>query len=471
MSKAWLLLRCSIGVAALATVASIAQAQSVDIMSSPNVVGSGARALGMGGAFIAIADDATAASWNPGGLTQLERPELSLVYDFKWNTEKFSSWSHPEIGGSYDANFNGFNYASAVYPIRRTIAGRNLVVSLNYQRQYDFDRNLDFRYRDMLGLTGGNIAGISSNIKYRQRGQLSSLSPAFGFELTQRLSLGMVLNIWDESLLPENEWEIRLDERRKFHINGVMQPWSWVRFSMKEKYTGFRGINATIGALYRATDRLQFGMVYHTKFSADVNYERRVRIWGGSGSGFTTDRRRQEIVFPSAVGVGVAYRFPNDKLTISMDVTRREWDQFLIHDPRNRQINRRRVSGVSGLPPDQHDIDPVYTVRVGAEYVFVNDKKAFQNILPSVRAGVFYDPEPATNRSDRFFGLGRGNGKPDDYYGISLGAGVLIKDRVNLDLAYVYRWGSGVRRDTFGFSGTDADVRQHTLYLSTVVYF
>ena len=431
----------------------------------------GTRPMGMGGAFVAIADDATAASWNPGGLTQLERPEISLVYDFKWNSEKYSSWSHREIEGAYDTSFNGFNYASGVYPIRRTIAGRNLVLSLNYQRQYDFDRNLNFQYRDVVGLTGGNIAGFRSDIKYRQRGQLSSLSPAFGFELTQRLSMGVVLNVWDESLIPENEWEIQLDERRVFNINGAMNPWSWTRFSMKEKYTGFRGLNATVGALYRATDRLQFGMVYHTKFAADVNYERTVRIWGGSGNGFVTDRRSQEVVFPSAIGFGAAYRFPNDKLTVSMDVTRREWDQFMIHDPNNRQINRRRVSGVTGLPPDQNDVDPIYTVRLGAEYVFVNDKKAIQNLLPSIRAGVFYDPEPSANRPDRFFGLGRGDGKPDDYFGISLGAGVLIKDRVNIDAAYVYRWGDGVRRETFGFSGTDADVTQHTFYISTVIYF
>ena len=36
--------------------------QTVGIASSPNPVGSGARALGMGGAFIGVADDATAAS-------------------------------------------------------------------------------------------------------------------------------------------------------------------------------------------------------------------------------------------------------------------------------------------------------------------------------------------------------------------------------------------------------------------------
>ncbi len=54
----------------------------VEIPSSFNPVGSGARAIGMGGAFIAVADDATAASWNPGGLTQLRLPEFSVVGSF-----------------------------------------------------------------------------------------------------------------------------------------------------------------------------------------------------------------------------------------------------------------------------------------------------------------------------------------------------------------------------------------------------
>ena len=56
--------------------------QQIGISSSPNPVGSGARALGMGGAFIAVADDATAASWNPAGLAQLTKPETSVVFDY-----------------------------------------------------------------------------------------------------------------------------------------------------------------------------------------------------------------------------------------------------------------------------------------------------------------------------------------------------------------------------------------------------
>src|SRR4051794_20141425 len=41
--------------------------------------GSGARALGMGGAFIARPDDATAATWNPAGLSYLRALEISAA--------------------------------------------------------------------------------------------------------------------------------------------------------------------------------------------------------------------------------------------------------------------------------------------------------------------------------------------------------------------------------------------------------
>jgi len=42
--------------------------QNVVLRNSFNPTGAGARGLGMGGAFIAVADDGTAASFNPAGL-------------------------------------------------------------------------------------------------------------------------------------------------------------------------------------------------------------------------------------------------------------------------------------------------------------------------------------------------------------------------------------------------------------------
>ncbi|NIN01508.1 MAG: PorV/PorQ family protein [candidate division Zixibacteria bacterium] len=43
-------------------------------------LGVGARALGMGGAFVGVADDVTACLWNPSGLSQLDRKELSVMH-------------------------------------------------------------------------------------------------------------------------------------------------------------------------------------------------------------------------------------------------------------------------------------------------------------------------------------------------------------------------------------------------------
>ncbi len=43
-------------------------------------IGVGARAIGMGGAFVGIANDASALYWNPAGIARLPRPEAILIH-------------------------------------------------------------------------------------------------------------------------------------------------------------------------------------------------------------------------------------------------------------------------------------------------------------------------------------------------------------------------------------------------------
>lgn len=43
-------------------------------------LGVGAKALGMGGAFVGVADDVTASYWNPSGLCQLDWKQISLMH-------------------------------------------------------------------------------------------------------------------------------------------------------------------------------------------------------------------------------------------------------------------------------------------------------------------------------------------------------------------------------------------------------
>lgn len=64
-------------------------------------LGAGARAAGLGNAFVALADDSTAIYWNPAGLTQLQTKEASLMSAF---------------GGKSELE-NKYFYFSVVYPI------------------------------------------------------------------------------------------------------------------------------------------------------------------------------------------------------------------------------------------------------------------------------------------------------------------------------------------------------------------
>jgi long-subunit fatty acid transport protein len=427
----------------------------------------------MGGAFVAVADDATAASWNPGGLTQLEDPEFSLVYSWKLFEEDFSRTNHIRpFDSPMDVDFDDLNYVSLAYPIPWTLGGRNLVVSLNYQRKLDFDRALDFRATDII--PGLFTTQGSFDIKYRAEGGLGSLSPALGFEVSEKLSLGIAMNLWDSDILSNNHWKTRNDYKSRFGLVGGSPIVG--SGEINETFSDYEATNYTLGLLYIPAKRLTVGAVYHTKYTAKVK-TRKTSISHYPIPSVSTRTTHTETEWPEAVALGVAYRFPNDKLTVSADVTWRPWDDYIKREERApSNIAWRRTSPITGLPKKLSPHDSTYTVRLGAEYVFVKDNASKQDYLPSLRAGAFYDPEPASGRKHGFFGVTKGDGDPDDYYGFALGAGVLIKNRVNIDAAYQYRWGRDVKADTFAGSvpfenGFSEDVDQHQFYLSTVIYF
>ncbi len=67
--------------ASLAAASGAANKYAADWMT----YGAGARALGMGGAFVAVADDATAPYWNPAGMPSVERSAFSAMHSYAFN--------------------------------------------------------------------------------------------------------------------------------------------------------------------------------------------------------------------------------------------------------------------------------------------------------------------------------------------------------------------------------------------------
>lgn len=420
--------------------------QSVGVASSPNPVGSGARAVGMGGAFIAIADDATAASWNPAGLTQLETPELSLVGDQVFRSEDFSSSSHPEISSRSHIEKLNVNYFSVSYPF--SLLNKNMVVSLNYQRLYDFDRSLNYRL-EMSVPPPASLTSTQSR-SYEQKGYLSAVGLAYAVDLTPAISLGLTVNVWTGQLGWQNGW----DEDYTNHSITTMGLTKNIEDShITEKYSHMTGVNLNLGLLWNVTEQLSIGAVLKTPFSAKLDHQY-TDDWvqrDGNGniksSSHTSISEEIRLKMPLSYGIGFAWRF-SDQLTIDLDVYRTHWSKYILTDGQGN-----KMSPINALPESRSDIRDTTQIRVGGEYLFIFPEK---NLIVPLRAGLFYDPEPS-------------RGAVKDFYGFSLGTGVAYKGFV-FDVAYQVRWGRNLDTGNLIVS-SEADIIQHTILASLIIHF
>lgn len=412
-------------------------AQEVGFSGSPNPVGSGARALGMGGAFIGIADDATAASWNPGGLIQLETPEISAVISYEHRSEKRSFQNNPGASGTYSIELTDLNYLSAAYPF--TLCDRNMVVSLNYQTLYDFNREVtaDYQYNQPFPGPSG-----ARNTNKETEGYLKAVSPAFAVQVTPQLSAGLTVNWFSKDL--GCNWKTTYTDK----LDGTFAGLPYTRNVIYNDEYQFDGFNFNLGVLWNVNAALTLGAVFKTPFDADVHYR---EVFAVSGTTQNTPPtvvldEDQTIRMPSSYGIGMAWRF-SDTFTMDLDVYRTDWQHYAI-----KQADGREISPITGQLSSLSDTQPTHQVRIGGEYLFIR-----KNYAIPVRAGVFYDPEPTANA-------------PDDFYGISVGSGI-AKGRIVVDMAYQYRWGSGVRMVRLGQEEVEQGVQQHTVYISLIYHF
>lgn len=417
--------------------------QQVGVVSSPNPVGSGARAVGMGGAFISIADDATAASWNPAGLIQLERPEISMVggcFNRRWN---FSSDIHPEIDNTSNSDDFNINYFSATYPFHFY---KDMVVSVNYQRLYEFKQNFSHQYNySSLGVD------LLRDIDFSKDGYVGALGLGCAVRITPTLSLGATLNIWTDQLFWRNGWKETYSEHGTGTQGGVPVT---IYTQITDEYSRFRGLNANLGLLWDMNKWLRFGAVLKTSFDASISHKfsfRQKSIFESPVNQIVSSEHvvseEVELRMPLSYGFGVAWRV-SDALCFDLDVYRTEWSEYLLTDSQNNTF-----SPIDGRPEKDSDVEDTIQVRIGGEYLFIGQER--QIVVP-VRGGIFYDPEPS-------------HGTVKDFYGIAVGSGIAYRKFI-FDIAYQVRWGRSV--DTGNVIATSsADIMQHLLLASIIVHF
>jgi long-subunit fatty acid transport protein len=405
-------------------------------------------------AFIGVADDATAASHNPGGLVQLERPEISIVGSYFHRVE-FQDVTRPDTVVE-DQTLDRFalNYLSVAYPFR--LLQRSVVVSLNVQRLFDFHGATE----TVTGFTitdpdTGFPAGAGRHtVHSRQEGGLLTISPAMAVQLSPTFSVGLAVNIWPQ--LFDNGWQqdVKIASTGRVFSGNQLVPFT-ATGRIREDFD-FEGVNITAGFLWTISSVFSLGGVLRSPFTATVTRTNRseleVTLQNGAAPVSTacTFHEKLDMEMPLSYGLGLAARL-STLFRLALDVSRVHWSDFQLQTSRQETTTCAGVLSV-GVPAGKGqavldgESNDTTSVRLGAEYLWVHPKV----VLP-LRAGFFYDPEPGAGRTDNFFGF-------------SLGSG-LTTGPFAFDLAYTFRAG------TVHSQATDTAVRQHTVLASLIYHF
>ncbi len=415
--------------------------------SPPNPVGAGARAAGLGAAFIGLADDATAASWNPGGLTQLQRPEMSAVARVTSQLDRLGAGERRAVVNDIDTTFGveggtdsfaeaSLDYLSAAVPF--SVSGRNVVLSLNYQQTYSFQG--DFHYH----ATSTNTDSVTDvNVHLLQQGGVDAVTAAGAIEPIAGLSIGMTLNFWRDGLSRPFAWRQYYTDAGSLLFSGDPTPIEFESHS-RATYKNFTAFSTSFGILWQVGGGVALGGVYKTGFRAHAD---RVLEFLPSGDKYRDGPRFD---FPPAYGAGVSWRL-TDALTLSSDFTYVEWGQFRSIDVTGAETL------VTGDRATEYSTAGVFTERLGLEYVWTMPWARL-----AARGGLFHDPEPS-------------RGAPQSFYGGSLGFGATFA-HTSIDLAYRGRVGLDIENSTVAtqfvqIPSVKADEIEHAWYLSVVQYF
>ena len=194
-----ILLSGCLALAMMALVVSPAQGQTkiAKYAGEFMATGFGGRALAMGGAHTALANDVTSAYWNPAGLMRMEYPEIGLMHEQRF-------------GGLLS-----YNYGGVAWPFgsRSTVAlsvtrlgvddipdTRGALIDLNGNGQFDPNERLDtskvtmFSTADLVAyatfaVRGSRALALGVNLKFVHRAHHIESATGVGFDVGAQYKL------------------------------------------------------------------------------------------------------------------------------------------------------------------------------------------------------------------------------------------------------------------------------------------
>ncbi len=310
--------------------------------------GLGVKARGMGGAFRAIADDWSAAFYNPAGYNKLQDNILALNVGTMHNRY----WANPRIkwGGIFESGYLNnqrianhhavLNIPQGGFVTRMPMLGGETVLGLAIMQVFDQNQSWELfqtpaAHNDS-GVFPEDQFGINLDAVAFQ------LTAARGF-MEDKLSLGLGLSlmrgdlVFSDLVMRDNPMASPISDRPHDKIP------QWYRTGGNGWGFGWR-----LGALYDATEKIRVGATITGPTSIDLEGEADMRFIMGESpyiNQYITSQQLEAVLFlggdiieytadfettldlPASIGGGVAWDIRED-LTLALDAEMTFWSKF-----------------------------------------------------------------------------------------------------------------------------------------------
>jgi len=320
----------------------------------------GVKGGSMGGAFIGLADDYTAAYWNPAGISQLKKAQIGAYFTGVMPT------------ATYKLEQAGIDAISepALFPVPGIMGYVPLVSGI-------INAGLGVYIPSGLGVTwnGDDLKNLSGGNSYEWMSKIGvvHIAPAISFKVMPSLSVGAALNLSYGFL----------DLKQPQMSMNINQAPVWGQYS--ESSSGW-GFGATVGILFEPIDNLNVGMSFRT--SNNISFEgtaEHALIKAGLGGQYKDADISRDVAWPSWFGVGLAYK-PIMGLTLTADLQYTNWGS--MDSIKTTYKNWEPIMTSNYLVMKWED---KIQIRFGAEFQVLSTL--------ALRAGYYLDPAPAPDET------------------------------------------------------------------------
>jgi hypothetical protein len=386
-----------------------------------NLVNPGGRALGMGGAFIAVADDPTTAQANPAGLDFMREPQFYLEFrvadpdDETFSSDLGSLEVDPNTGardlpylglssGTEADSVEAPTFISFSWPLEIG-AGRRLTIAGSRLVQLDQERSLSssgtgavFSFDSFPLTVNGNTVesyAVETTLRGDSSIQIVSYDVAMGVELHRDFSAGLTLSYATLDVEAKSATQV-LDPQGVIVNPGNPRLPSQPDADVYETFAddSDADVTYTLGLHWHPDSVFATGV---SPWKVGAVYRRGARFsveQSASLNGQQVLETANRIVVPDRFGLGVSYSFLERWLVVA-EYERVEYsDQLDDFEP---GVNYLTSAGVAGgllgisAPDDiEFEVDDGDILRAGLEYVLPVGEAGSRLAL---RGGWYHTPD------------------------------------------------------------------------------